>query len=290
MAGIFRRDGSPGGSTLATYILDVLNGGTGVGALTGIIKGNGAGPFQPALAGTDYLDPSAISTTVFAYDANLQAFVNTFTVPTVDGTANQVLTTNGSGSLVFANETIQTATTVASTPAGNLSASNVQAALNELDVEKAQLATLAAVGGAALIGNTPAGNLTANNLQTALNELQSDVDSRATSSSVVSRTGGTGAAILPTGTTAQRPGTPIAGHLRFNNTLIKPEVYNGTVWGAVGGGATGGGSDEVFIQNSRVVTVNYIIPTGKSASCVGPLTVNSGITLTVASGERLVVL
>jgi hypothetical protein len=45
----------------------------------------------------------AIGSDVLAYDANLQSFVTTFTLPTVDGTANQVVTTDGSGNLVFAN-------------------------------------------------------------------------------------------------------------------------------------------------------------------------------------------
>lgn len=38
---------------------------------------------------------------VQAFDANLTTFVNVFTLPTADGTANQVLKTNGSGTLSF---------------------------------------------------------------------------------------------------------------------------------------------------------------------------------------------
>lgn len=48
-----------------------------------------------------YLAPSDIGTTVLAYDSNLQSFVNTFTLPTADGTVNQVLATDGAGNLVF---------------------------------------------------------------------------------------------------------------------------------------------------------------------------------------------
>ena len=43
-----------------------------------------------------------IGTDVQAYDSNLTSFVNTFTLPTTDGTANQVFQTNGSGTLSFA--------------------------------------------------------------------------------------------------------------------------------------------------------------------------------------------
>ena len=45
----------------------------------------------------------AIGSDVLAYDANLESFVTTFTLPTVDGTANQVLVTDGSGALSFGN-------------------------------------------------------------------------------------------------------------------------------------------------------------------------------------------
>lgn len=44
----------------------------------------------------------AIGSDVLAYDANLQAFVDAFTAPTVDGTAGQFLTTDGAGVLTFA--------------------------------------------------------------------------------------------------------------------------------------------------------------------------------------------
>ena len=45
----------------------------------------------------------AIGTNVLAYDANLQAFVTAFTLPTSDGSSNQVLSTNGSGTIGFSD-------------------------------------------------------------------------------------------------------------------------------------------------------------------------------------------
>jgi hypothetical protein len=45
----------------------------------------------------------AIGTNVLAYDANLQAFVTAFTLPTSDGSSGQALTTNASGTLAFSN-------------------------------------------------------------------------------------------------------------------------------------------------------------------------------------------
>ncbi len=107
---------------------------------------------------------------------------------------------------------------------------------------------------------------------------------------VVRKTSNTGSAALPVGTTAERDASPAAGYLRFNDDLDKPEVYNGTAWGSVGGGATGGGSDEVFVQNSQNVTTNYTIPASKNAMSTGPISVNSGVTVTISSGSRWVVL
>lgn len=107
---------------------------------------------------------------------------------------------------------------------------------------------------------------------------------------VVQQTSATGSADIPTGTTAERDGSPQTGYLRFNTTLGKPEVYNGTAWGSVGGGATGGGADAVFIENDQTVTSNYTIPATKNAMSTGPVAVNSGVTVTVSSGARWIVI
>jgi hypothetical protein len=100
----------------------------------------------------------------------------------------------------------------------------------------------------------------------------------------------TGFALIPAGTTAERPASPANGQIRYNTTTAQFEGYQGGAWGQLGGGATGAGGDEVFVENSRVVTTNYTIPVGKSAESVGPITINAGITVTVSSGERWVVL
>jgi len=101
----------------------------------------------------------------------------------------------------------------------------------------------------------------------------------------VAQTATTGSAVMPTGTTAQRDGSPVTGYMRFNSTLGKPEVYNGSAWGSVGGGATGGGGDDVFIENSATVTANYTISTGKNAVSAGPITINNGVVVTIPNGS-----
>ncbi len=69
---------------------------------------------------------------------------------------------------------------------------------------------------------------------------------------------------------------------RFPATL--PAVSGANLTG-ISAGATGGGSDECFYENSQTITTNYTITNGKNAMSAGPITVNSGVTVTVGSGE-----
>ena len=100
----------------------------------------------------------------------------------------------------------------------------------------------------------------------------------------------TGSLRVPVGTTAQQPATPAAGMIRFDSTVSEFVGYDGTSWGQIGGGATGGGGDKVFVQNQTVVTTNYTLTTGFNAESVGPITINGGVTVTIPSGQRWVVL
>ena len=94
---------------------------------------------------------------------------------------------------------------------------------------------------------------------------------------------------LPDGTTAQRPGTPINGMIRYNTTLNQFEGYKASAWGAIGGGATGGNSDDIFYENGQTVTATYTLTTGKNAMSAGPITIDSGVTVTVPSGQSWVI-
>jgi len=99
----------------------------------------------------------------------------------------------------------------------------------------------------------------------------------------------TGAVKLPSGTTAERP-TGTAGQIRYNSSLDRYEGYANSAWNALGAGATGGGSDTVFVENSQIVTTSYTITSGKSAMSTGDITINSGVTITVPTGSRYVIL
>lgn len=141
-----------------------------------------------------------------------------------------------------------------------------------VDTNTTQLATTAFVIGQAyakLASPTFTGTLTAANL---------------TATGTVSLTG-TGAATLNKGTTAQRP-SGASGMIRFNTTDNKFEGYNGTAWGTIGGGATGGGSDDVFYENAQTVSSDYTITANKNAMSAGPITIASGVTVTVPDGSE----
>ena len=96
---------------------------------------------------------------------------------------------------------------------------------------------------------------------------------------------------IPSGTTAQRDGSPAVGMFRHNSTLNQFEGYNNGAWGAIGGGAgaTGGGTDEGFFESDQAATTDYTLSSGKHAHTVSP-TINSGVTITVPSGAILVIL
>ena len=78
---------------------------------------------------------------------------------------------------------------------------------------------------------------------------------------------------------------------RYNSTLNVFEGYKNTGWGEIGGGAgaTGGGTDEVFVETDQTMTTNYSLTSNKNAMTVSPV-INSGVTLTVPSGAKLVIL
>jgi hypothetical protein len=135
-------------------------------------------------------------------------------------------------------------------------------------------------GTAGSISFTPYGSVASNNVQGAIQEVIDET---------VYKTGNTGSAVLPVGTTAQRDVVPATGFVRFNTNLSQFEGYNGTVWGTIGGGAKGGGSDQVFFENDQVVTTNYTLTAGKNAVTAGPVTVNSGVTVTIPSGSTWVI-
>ena len=100
---------------------------------------------------------------------------------------------------------------------------------------------------------------------------------------------------LPAGTQAQRPTGVSVGTLRFNTDLDSAEIYkadDGTGsagWTPVAGGGPSLGTDSIIRTNANTIAEN--ISVGPSAGAefangmsAGPITINSGFTVTVESG------
>ena len=87
-------------------------------------------------------------------------------------------------------------------------------------------------------------------------------------------------------------GTKIAQFPTTQGSADKALITDGAgnlSWGDAGGGAVGGGSDKIFIENGQTVTTNYTIGDKFGAVCnagsFGPITINSSIVVTIPSGE-----
>lgn len=98
---------------------------------------------------------------------------------------------------------------------------------------------------------------------------------------------GTGAIDVAAGATGDRPDPASNGMFRYNTTDNAFEGYANGAWGAIGGGggASGGGSDAVFYENGQNVTTDYSITSSTNAMSAGPITIDSGATVTIPSGS-----
>lgn len=212
-----------------------------------------------------YLGPKASDPSVRNDSSALQAgdlYFNTSgnVVKAYTGSAWEVAFSGGSGYLQASNNLSDLGD--APTALSNLGVSSTAAELNVLDGITASTAELNYVDG-----------VTSN--------VQTQLDAK------VAKTGSTGSAELPSGTTAQRDGSPSAGYIRFNSDEGSFEGYDGSAWGSIGGGASAGGA---IYENTDEITANYTITTGSNGFSVGPMTIAAGVSVTVPSGQRWVVL
>jgi hypothetical protein len=166
------------------------------------------------------------------------------------------------------------------TIAGNLSvAGNTNAAAATFTGNVAALnistANVTATGAGAFTGNVSAANFSTAGFANAANVVVSGN----------SQFNGTGALKVPVGTSGQRP-TPATGQVRFNTTDTQFEGYNGAAWSSIGGAAAGG----AVYENKQSIRANYTMSTDYNGESVGPITVDSGVTVTIPSGSRWVIL
>lgn len=100
---------------------------------------------------------------------------------------------------------------------------------------------------------------------------------------------GTGSITLPTGTTAQRPGSPQAGMQRYNTTINAAEYYNGSRWVRMEGGViqTVIGTISSTSSNSQIPFDNTTPTSGEGvqlwSQSFTPLSASSTIVITTDS-------
>ena len=81
------------------------------------------------------------------------------------------------------------------------------------------------------------------------------------------------------------PGTDgSAGHI-----LTTDGSGNLSFAAAAAAGATGGGNDEIFVENERTVTTSYSITATKNAHSVGPISINNNIVVTIPANSTWLV-
>jgi hypothetical protein len=131
------------------------------------------------------------------------------------------------------------------------------------------------LGNVTATGNVAANNITITNFANAANIIASGN----------SQFNGTGALKVPVGTNGQRP-TPATGMVRFSSTDVQFEGYNGSQWTSIGGAAAGG----AVYENKQSITANYTMSTDYNGESVGPIQIDSGVTVTIPSGSRWVIL
>ena len=99
--------------------------------------------------------------------------------------------------------------------------------------------------------------------------------------------GGDGtAARIPSGANGDRPTSSVAGMFRWSTTDTRFEGYDGSDWGEIGGGNT---TSNGLYEHAHTISANYTIGTNNNAISAGPVSVNSGVSVTVPSGSTWVV-
>jgi len=88
----------------------------------------------------------------------------------------------------------------------------------------------------------------------------------------------TGFLLIPSGTTAQRPVSPVAGEIRYNTTLNKFEGYANSAWGSLGGGKV-----------LQVVNSTYATSSNTSSSTFIDSGLSATITPTSSTSKILVI-
>lgn len=85
-------------------------------------------------------------------------------------------------------------------------------------------------------------------------------------------------------TSTTRPSTPFAGQVIFETDTELSFVWDGSTWKPSGGGG-GNVADDCIQPNFNTISNNYTFDTGYNGVSAGPITIASGVTVTVPSGS-----
>ena len=97
--------------------------------------------------------------------------------------------------------------------------------------------------------------------------------------------GGTGLTTYTTGDLLYASGSGTLSKLGIGTTGQALVVSGGApAWGAAGG-ATGGGTDQIFWNNGQTVNTSYSIPSNINAGTFGPVTIGASATVTIPSSS-----
>lgn len=87
-------------------------------------------------------------------------------------------------------------------------------------------------------------------------------------------------------TSSTRPNPANANQVILETDTGALLAYLDSAWTSItGAGATGGGTNRVFYENDTLITANYTITSGKNAGTFGPVTIATGVTVTIPGGS-----
>jgi len=234
-----------------------------VGALTGDASGSAGTVTSIAAHIKDEDNMASDSATHVPSQQSTKAYVDA----QVAGKDNTDEITEGSSNLYFTNERVDDRVN-----ALIIGGTNVTATYNDA----ANTLTISANEGAS--GYNLSSNDTDDLSEGSTNKYASATNVEA--AGAVMESGNTASAKIPSGTTAQRDGSPSAGFFRWNTTLSQAEIYTGSEWGLVGGGNV---TKSPSWEHESVVSTDYVMEDGNNMISAGPIMINSGSSVTVGS-------